>query len=192
MIRDGMVLPRYAAVNGLAVESPRGEARSSRRTDKGTRMGEPTATRTARIVKATPERVYRAFMDPAELVTWLPPGDMTGTIHGFDGRVGGGYCMSLLYPPEDDTRRGKTSAREDRVDVRFRELAPARRIVEGVTFVSANAAFAGEMTIEITFDEVAGRTEVTFLCRNLPPGLRPEDNDAGARLSLAQLARRFE
>jgi len=44
----------------------------------------------------------------------------------------------------------------------------------------------------ITFDEVPGGTEVVFLCENLPPGLRPQDNEAGSRLSLEQLARRFE
>ena len=48
------------------------------------------------------------------------------------------------------------------------------------------------MTIVVTFEEVPGGTEVTFLCENLPPGLRPEDNEAGSRLSLEQLARRFE
>jgi uncharacterized protein YndB with AHSA1/START domain len=78
------------------------------------------------------------------------------------------------------------------VTVRFVELAPARSIVEGVKFVTANPALLGEMTIEITFEPVSGGTEVTFLCTNLPPGLRAEDNEAGSRLSLEQLARRFE
>jgi hypothetical protein len=43
-----------------------------------------------------------------------------------------------------------------------------------------------------TFEEVSGETEVTLVCQNLPPGLRVEDNEAGSRLSLEQLARRFE
>jgi uncharacterized protein YndB with AHSA1/START domain len=67
----------------------------------------------------------------------------------------------------------------------------ARRIVEAVTFVSDGSAFGGEMSITVTFDPVAGGTEVTFLCENLPPGLRPEDNEAGSHLSLEQLARLF-
>jgi hypothetical protein len=53
-------------------------------------------------------------------------------------------------------------------------------------------AFLGEMTIVVTFEEVSGGTEVTILCKNLPPGLRAEDNEAGSRLSLEQLAGRFE
>ncbi len=48
------------------------------------------------------------------------------------------------------------------------------------------------MTMTPTFEEVSGGTEVALMFENLPPGLRAEDNEAGARLSLAQLARRFE
>jgi uncharacterized protein YndB with AHSA1/START domain len=150
------------------------------------------STRTARIIKARPEELYDAFMDPAALIEWLPPGEMTGKIHAFDARVGGGYRMSLFYPPDERSFRGKTSETEDMVDVRFVELTPPRRIVEAVTFVTTDPALSGEMTIIVTFEAVAGGTEVTFLCENLPPGLRPEDNEAGTRLSLEQLARRFE
>jgi uncharacterized protein YndB with AHSA1/START domain len=149
-------------------------------------------TRASRIVKARPEEVYAAFMDPDVLVAWLPPARMTGKIHAFDARVGGGYRMSLYHPPDERSFRGKTSDREDMVNVRFVELAPPRRIVEAVSFVTTDPAFFGEMTIVITFDEVPGGTEVVFLWENLPPGLRPQDNEAGSRLSLEQLARRFE
>jgi len=68
-------------------------------------------------------------MDPVQLVEWLPPGEMTGRLHEFDGRAGGGYRMSLFYPSSEGTHRGKTTAREDMVSVRFVELVPARRIV---------------------------------------------------------------
>jgi uncharacterized protein YndB with AHSA1/START domain len=149
-------------------------------------------TRVSRVIKARPDQLYAAFMDPAALIAWLPPGEMTGKIHAFDARIGGGYRMSLFYPASERAARGKTSDREDMVDVRFVELAPARRIVEAVTFVTTDPALAGEMTIVVTFQEVPGGTEVTFLCQNLPPGLRVEDNEAGTRLSLEQLARRFE
>jgi uncharacterized protein YndB with AHSA1/START domain len=150
------------------------------------------STRTARVIKARPEQLYDAFTDPATLVEWLPPGEMTGQIHAFDARVGGGYRMSLFYPPGERSFRGKTSESEDMVDVRFVELTPPRRIVEAVTFVTTDPALSGEMTIIVTFEEVASGTELTFLCENLPPGLRPQDNEAGTQLSLEQLARRFE
>ena len=151
-----------------------------------------TSTRTSRIIKARPERAYAAFMDPTALAKWLPPGEMTGKVHAFDARAQGGYEMSLFYPESERKFRGKTLDREDRITVRFEELVPARKIIEAVTFHSVDPAFSGEMRIEITFDAVASGTEVTFTCTNLPPGLRPEDNEAGTRLSLEQLARYVE
>jgi Activator of Hsp90 ATPase homolog 1-like protein len=57
---------------------------------------------------------------------------------------------------------------------------------------ATDPALFGEMTLTATFEAVSGGTEVTLLCENLQPGLRAEDNDAGSRLSLEQLARRFE
>jgi uncharacterized protein YndB with AHSA1/START domain len=149
-------------------------------------------TRTSRVIGARPEEVYEAFMNPAALVDWLPPGEMTGEIHEFDARVGGGYRMSLFFPPTERSFRGKTSDREDVVTVRFVELAPARKIVETVNFHTTDPALCGEMTFVWTFEEVSGGTEVTVACKNLPPGLRAEDNEAGSRLSLEQLARRFD
>jgi len=100
--------------------------------------------------------------------------------------------MSLFYLADEHAFRGKTSDREDTVNVRFVELAPPRRIIETVSFVTTDPAFFGEMTLTVTFEQVSGGTEVTLVCRNLPPGLRAEDNEAGSRLSLEQLARRFE
>lgn len=149
-------------------------------------------TRTSRVIKARPQELYEAFVDPGALVAWLPPAGMTGDIHEFDARVGGGYRMSLFYPLDERTFRGKTSDNEDMVNVRFVELAPPRRIVEAVSFVSTDPALSGEMTLTATFQEVSAGTEVTLAFENIPPGVRPEDNDAGARSSLEQLARRFE
>ena len=156
--------------------------------------GEPatTTTRTSRVIAALPEALYEAFIDPDALVAWLPPAEMTGRMHRFDARVGGGYRMTLRYPPTERTFHGKSSDAEDVVDVRFVELTPPRRIVEAVSFVTTDPAFAGAMTLTVTLEPVTGGTEVTLAFEKLPPGLRPEDNDAGARLSLEQLARRFE
>lgn len=148
-----------------------------------------SSTRTSRLIKASRETLYRAFLDSEALTEWLPPDTMTGKIYSFDGRVGGGYRMSLFYPPGDTTHRGKTAEKEDSVTVRFVELAAPERIVEAVTFNSPDPAFAGEMILEATFLAVEGGTDVTILCTHVPPGIRPEDNDAGSRASLEQLAR---
>jgi uncharacterized protein YndB with AHSA1/START domain len=100
--------------------------------------------------------------------------------------------FSLFYPPDERAFRSKTSDREDMVNVRFMELAPPRRIVEAVSFVTTDPAFFGEMTMTATFQEVSGGIEVTLVFDNLPPGLRAADNEAGSQLSLKRLARRFE
>ena len=100
--------------------------------------------------------------------------------------------MSLFYPRNERVFRGKTSHDEDMVNVRFVELDPPRKIVEAVSFVTTDPAFLGEMTMTATFEELPAGTEVTLVFKNLPPGLRAEDNEAGVRSSLEQLARHFE
>jgi uncharacterized protein YndB with AHSA1/START domain len=155
-------------------------------------MATGASTRSTKVVAAPRERVYQAFVDPDELLAWLPPADMTGVLHEFDARVGGGYRMSLFYAPDEKTFKGKTTDNEDLVNVRFDELTPPERIVEAVVFESDDPSFAGEMTLTITLSEVADGTEVTMVFENLPPGLRPEDNEEGAEHSLGQLANYLE
>lgn len=152
----------------------------------------PDGTRNSRFIKAPPEAVYRAFTDPAALAAWLAPGDMIGEVHSFDYRVGGGYQMSLYYPSSEQTVRGKTSEREDRYTARFVELTPPGRIVEAITFDSADPAFSGEMIMEVTLEAEGDGTVVSISFRNIPPGIRPEDNEAGTRASLEKLAHYVE
>lgn len=151
-----------------------------------------TSTRTTRVIRADAATIYAAFLDPDALVAWMPPAGMTGRMHAFDARAGGGYEMSLYYPATEQPVHGKTAEREDRVAVRFVALEPSRRIVELVRFVSDAPAYGGEMRLTVTLDPVDAGTAVTLAFDDLPPGVRPEDNDAGARASLEQLARRVE
>jgi uncharacterized protein YndB with AHSA1/START domain len=150
------------------------------------------STRTSRLVHASRETVYRAFTDPAALVAWQVPGEMTATVHAFDLRPGGGYRMSLFYPATDDTGRGKTADREDRYTARFLELDPPTRIVEAITFDTQDPAFTGPMLMTVTLEDRDGATDVTIAFDQIPPGIRPEDNDAGTRSSLEKLARHVE
>lgn len=152
----------------------------------------PASTRTSRIIKAPREVIYQAFTDPAALPVWRAPGDMIGKVHHFDYRVGGGYEMSLYYPSSEKALRGKTSGREDRYIARFVELAPPTKIVEAISFDSADPAFAGEMTMVVTLEERDGGTEVTIVFENIPSGIRPEDNEVGSQSSLEKLARYVE
>ena len=150
------------------------------------------STRTSKLIKAPRESLYRAFTDPEALAAWMAPGDMTAKVHAFDGKVGGGYQMSLFYPATEEENRGKTSEREDRYTARFVELTPPTRIVEAINFDSQDPAFSGEMKMVVTFDEKDGGTEVTILFENIPPGIRREDNEAGSRSSLEKLAHYIE
>ena len=150
------------------------------------------STRNSKCIKATPEALYRAFTDPAALAVWMAPGDMTGEVHRFDDRVGGGYQMSLYYPSSEQTFRGKTREREDRYTARFVELTPPSRIVEAITFDAVDPAFWGEMIMVVTFEAADGGTTVTIVFKDIPSGIRPEDNEVGTRSSLEKLARYVE
>jgi Activator of Hsp90 ATPase homolog 1-like protein len=64
-------------------------------------------TRTSSVIKAPREALYRAFTDPAALAVWLSPGEMTGKVHAFDARLGGGSRMSGLFTrPLDSVHEG--------------------------------------------------------------------------------------
>jgi uncharacterized protein YndB with AHSA1/START domain len=71
-------------------------------------------------------------------------------------------------------------------------VTPPSRIVQAISFDSADPAFSGEMTMVVTVEDRDGGTEVTFLFENIPPGIRPEDNEAGTQSSLEKLARYVE
>ena len=153
-------------------------------------MPAPT-TRASRLIPAAPDAVWDALMDPEALVDWLPPGDMTGEMHAFDGRVGGGFEMSLFYPDDDTEARGKTDAREDRTRVRFKTLEKGHKIVWAVLFATDDPTLKSEMTLTITLQPAEGGTRVALVSQNLPVGLKPADNAEGSRQSLEKLARRF-
>ena len=150
------------------------------------------STRNAIFVRAPQEALYRACTDPAALAVWRAPGAMTGEVHRFDLSVGGGYQMSLYYPASETTARGKTSAREDRYTARFVELTPPSRLVEAITFDAVDPAFSGEMTMEVAFEVEADGTTVSIVFKDIPPGIRPEDNETGTRSALEKLARYVE
>jgi uncharacterized protein YndB with AHSA1/START domain len=150
------------------------------------------STRNTQFIKASPEKVYAAFTDPGALAVWMAPGEMTGKVHHFDLRAGGGYSMSLFYPASDNTSQGKTAGKEDRYTARFVELTPPKKIVQAINFDSDNPAFAGEMIMDVTLEKVAGGTNVICEFRNIPSGIRPEDNEKGTRLTLEKLARYVE
>lgn len=100
--------------------------------------------------------------------------------------------MSLFYPSSEPSSQGKTSEREDRYNARFVELAPPEKIVEVITFDTVDPAFFGEMIMEITLKPEEGGTMVSIEFKNIPTGIRPEDNELGTQSTLEKLARFVE
>ena len=114
------------------------------------------------------------------------PAGMTIQVHAFDPRIGGAFRISLTY--DAPARVGKTSANTDTYHGRFVELSRDRRVVQVMEFETGDANMAGEMTVSFDLRDAAGVTELTATHENVPPGVRPEDNEAGWRQSLARLA----
>lgn len=150
-------------------------------------LKEEASTINSIFIKASPEIVYQAFTDPEAIAVWLAPGEMTGKIYSYDLKVGGGYQMSLFYPQSENESSGKTAEREDRFTARFVELMPPHKIVQAINFESDNAAYVGEMTMEVTFEREDSGTRVVIVFKNIPSGIRPEDNEAGTQMSLEKL-----
>jgi uncharacterized protein YndB with AHSA1/START domain len=149
-------------------------------------------TQNYRDIRATPEEVYQAFLNPAALEVWQAPGDMKAKVHHFDLRVDGGYQMSLRYPQSQPQMKGKTTEREDRYTARFVELVPSRRIVEAIRFDTTDPDFDGEMMMEVVCAPIENGTRVTISFQNIPRGIKPTDNEAGTASSLAKLAQYVE
>jgi uncharacterized protein YndB with AHSA1/START domain len=147
-------------------------------------------TKVLQFIKAPRAEVYRACLDPALIVRWRVPDIMTAEVHGFDAREGSGYRMSLTYR-DPAGPAGKTTDSTDSFTGRFVELIPDRKIVEAINFETDEPALEGEMTVTTSLRDVDGGTEVTMIFENIPPGVRPEDNDLGTQQSLKQLAALF-
>jgi len=149
-------------------------------------------TQNSKVIKATPEILYQALTNPKAIEMWQVPGDMVGKVHSFDLRQGGGYKMSLFYPETEKKMKGKTEEKEDRFTARFIELTPPKKIIEAIRFDTADPNFSEEMIMEVTFEPTDNGTKVTFLFKNIPKGIRPEDNEAGTLSSLEKLAQYVE
>jgi uncharacterized protein YndB with AHSA1/START domain len=129
------------------------------------------------IVRAPREAVWRACSEPAELVRWRFPLDMTAHLLGVEGPT---YRMTLGY--ED--------GRVDAFEARFLERVPNEKVVERIRFDAPERA--GEMTVTTDLRDVEGGTEVTMRFDNLPASIRPEDNEAGTHQALSRLAALLE
>jgi uncharacterized protein YndB with AHSA1/START domain len=129
-------------------------------------------------------------LDPEAVRVWMVPDGMSSEVHLFEPHEGGTFRISLTY--EQPTERGKTSAHTDTFHGRFARLVPDTEVVQVVEFESADPAMRGEMTITYLLADAQGGTDVVGLHENVPPGIKPEDNELGWTMSIDKLARLVE
>ena len=118
-----------------------------------------SSTRIRQHVNAPRASVYSALIDAGAVAKWKVPAGMTAELHGFEGREGGTFRISLTY--DAPTGRGKSTAQTDTYHGRFVQLVPNERVVEIDEFETDDPALRGEMTITITLAEADGGTDMT-------------------------------
>ena len=110
-----------------------------------------------RVLRAPPERVYRAFLDADAMVKWLPPHGFTGKVHQIDAKVGGSYRMSSTNLP---TGQSHPFGGE------YLELVPKERIRHTDRFDDPN--LPGEMRTTISLKQVFCGTELDIVQEGIP------------------------
>lgn len=134
-----------------------------------------------RVLKAPPERVYRAFTDPDALVKWMAPNGFTARVHEIDVRPGGGYRMSFT---------NFSSGGSHSFGGRYCRVVPNELIEYTDTFDDPN--LPGEMSMRVMFRAVMGGTELRIEQGNLPPMIPVEMCYLGWQESLTLLAKLVE
>ena len=137
----------------------------------------PNTVRLHRVLRATPERVYRAFLDADAMVKWLPPNGFTGKVHHLDARVGGTYKMAFT---------NFTSGKSHSFGGEYLELVPHERMRWTDKFDDPN--LRGEMTVTVSLKKVIVGTDVNILQEGVPDVIPPEACHLGWQESLALLA----
>ncbi len=130
-----------------------------------------------RVLRATPERIYRAFLDGDAMVKWLPPNGFTGRVHHLEAKVGGTYRMSFT---NFTTGQGHSFGGE------YLELVPNERIRHTDRFDDPN--LPGEMRTTVSLRKVSCGTELKVLQEGIPGAIPVEACYLGWQESLALLA----
>lgn len=130
-----------------------------------------------RVIAAKPEKVYRAFIEPDAVASWIPPYGFLCTVHQLDARVGGKHRMSF---------RNFTTGGSHSFGGTYLELVPGERIVYTDKFDDPN--LPGEMKITITFRAVVVGTELRIEQQGVPDVIPAEACYLGWQESLLKLA----
>jgi uncharacterized protein YndB with AHSA1/START domain len=141
----------------------------------------PNTIRLHRVIRATPERVYRAFLDPDAKVKWLPPNGFTGKIPHMDARVGGSYKMSFT---------NFTTGNSHSFGGQYVELVPHERIRYTDRFDDPN--LPGAMQVTVSLKKVSFGTEVNITQEGVPDIIPADACYLGWQESLVLLAKLVE
>lgn len=141
----------------------------------------PNTIRLHRVLRTTPEKVYRAFLDPRAMSKWLPPHGFIGEVHHIDARVGGTYKMSFY---NFSTGQGHSFGGS------YLELVPNERLKYIDKFDDPN--LPGEMQVTVTLKKVSVGTEINVVQEGVPDVIPAEACYLGWQESLALLANLVE
>ena len=134
-----------------------------------------------RVIATTPDKIYRAFVEPDAIASWLPPYGFVCTVHSFDATVGGGHEMSF---------RNFTTGESHSFGGTYLELVPGERLVYSDRF--ADPGLPGEMTVTVTLKAVSLGTELTIEQKDVPDSIPPDACYLGWQDSLDKLKRLVE
>ena len=134
-----------------------------------------------RVLRATPDRVYRAFLDADAMVKWLPPHGFTGKVHHLDATVGGTYKMSFT---------NFSTGHSHSFGGKYLELVPNERIRHTDSFDDPN--LPGEMETTISLRPVFCGVELNVVQQGIPEAIPAEACYLGWQESLALLAQLVE
>ena len=134
-----------------------------------------------RVLRTTPEKLYKAFLDPDAMAKWLPPNGFTGKVHQMDARVGAGYKMSFT---------NFSTGNSHSFGGRYLELVPGERIRYVDQFDDPN--LSGEMTVTITLKKVSVGTELNVVQEGVPDVIPAEACYLGWQESLILLGKLVE
>lgn len=141
----------------------------------------PSTIRLHRVFATKPEKLYRAFIEPDAIASWLPPFGFTCTVHELDAKVGGKHRMSFRnFTTGDSHSFGGT----------YLELLPGERLVYTDSFDDPN--LPGEMKVTVNLNAVASGTEVNIEQQGIPDLIPPDACYLGWQESLRKLARLVE
>ena len=134
-----------------------------------------------RVLRATPDRVYRAFIDPDAMSKWLPPNGFTGKVHSIEARVGGSYKMSF---------KNFTTGESHSFGGKFLELVPNERLRYTDRFDDPN--LPGEMQTTVTIKKVSVGVELNVVQEGIPEAIPAEACYLGWQESLTLLTKLVE